>query len=229
MAPKIFALFPPRNCRVKRLVDLVLGTFFLVLSAPLMLLIAVAVKLSSRGPIFFLQERDGQHGRVFRVVKFRSMAVETKMDVGLELLRSDPRITPVGQLLRRTGLDELPQLLNVLAGQMSLIGPRPQAHWENQLCDPRQARRLLAKPGLTGLCQVSGRNRIPFAERMECDLAYIERASLKLDLWILVKTVPVVLCGRDAYPEPGKAMGHAETPAAPRRSAPCDDAASMAL
>jgi lipopolysaccharide/colanic/teichoic acid biosynthesis glycosyltransferase len=131
------------------------------------------------------------------------MQVGTRPVVGDETHAGDPQITGIGAFLRRTGLDELPQLINVLKGEMSLVGPRPLLQWENERCDPRQATRLLVKPGLTGLAQVNGRNRIPWAERMEWDALYVEQASLRLDLRIMLKTIGIVLGGRDAYIEDG--------------------------
>ncbi len=184
---------------IKRLIDLIGASVGLVLAVPAIGLIALAIKLTSRGPVFFRQERTGWRGRSFLMYKFRTMTVDTVVEVGRETLSTDPRITLVGRLLRRTGLDELPQLLNVLMGQMTLVGPRPLLQWENDQCDARQAKRLSVKPGLTGLSQVNGRNRIAWDERVEWDVRYVERASAALDFRILLMTLPVMLLGENAY------------------------------
>ena len=183
----------------KRLFDLSLAGVLLVVLSPMLLGVAAVVRLTSGGPVLFFQSRSGLNGRPFRVVKFRTMTTDTVARVGCETRADDPRITPVGRTLRATGIDELPQLLNVLAGQMSIVGPRPLLAWENEQCDARQAKRLLVKPGLTGLSQVSGRNSIPWDERIEWDVRYVERASFWLDLVICARTIPVALFGRDAY------------------------------
>lgn len=171
----------------------------LVVFSPVMALVWVAVKCDSRGPALFVQSRTGLRGREFNVIKFRTMTVATRPEVGKETAADDPRITRVGHLLRRTGLDELPQLINVLKGEMSIVGPRPLLAWENHQCTSRQAGRLTVKPGLTGLSQVMGRNNIPWHERIAWDLVYIERRSIWLDLKIIVWTLPVVALGRNAY------------------------------
>lgn len=190
----------------KRLFDLTLAAALLVLLSPLLLGVGAAIRFTSGAPVFFLQQRDGLRGRPFRVIKFRTMALATAPEVGKETRADDPRITRVGRWLRASGIDELPQLWNVLAGEMSIVGPRPLLRWENEQCDARQATRLAVRPGLTGLSQVNGRNRIPWAQRVEWDVVYVERASLWLDVTICLKTLPVVLLGRDAYrtrlPEP---------------------------
>lgn len=188
----------------KRLLDLVGAGIGLIFLAPAMLLIALAIRLGSRGPIFFCQERSGRHGKRFRVYKFRTMIPSNAPAINREAAVDDPRITRIGQILRRTGLDELPQLLNVLRGEMSLVGPRPLLAWENELCDARQIRRLEVVPGLTGLSQVRGRNAIPWADRVEWDVRYVESRSMRLDFLILVQTLPTVLFGRNAYFLPEK-------------------------
>lgn len=194
-------LIPQPKC--KRLVDIVGSLAGLTIGAPLLLLIAVAIKLTSRGPVFYLQRRVGRGGASFVVFKFRTMRTETVVTPGHETRSDDPRITPAGRWLRHTGLDELPQLANVLLGQMSLVGPRPLLQWEIDLCEERQRRRLRVKPGLTGLSQVNGRNSLPWNKRIEWDLRYAERASFFLDFAILLRTVPLVLRGGDAYAESG--------------------------
>ena len=183
----------------KRAIDILGSLVGLALLSPLVAVAAVATRLTTGGPAFFTQERTGRGGRPFRVFKLRTMSGPPAFRVGRETESDDPRITPVGGWLRRTGLDELPQLFNVLRGEMSLVGPRPLLAWENALCDARQAARLLVRPGITGLAQVSGRNAILWEDRVALDLAYVERASPGLDLEILLRTLPVALLGQDAY------------------------------
>ena len=183
----------------KRVLDVVLSGAGLVVSLPLWLIAAVAVKLEDGGPIFFSQERVGQGGRVFRVHKFRSMVPDAEAVVGaLQAREGDPRVTRVGRLLRKTSLDELPQLFNVLRGDMSLVGPRPTS-FEAATYELGQTERLEVLPGITGLWQISGRSDLEFDERLRLDVVYIERASLWLDLKILLKTVGVVFSRRGAY------------------------------
>ena len=185
----------------KRVVDLVAGMTALLVLSPLLCFLAVLVKATSRGPIFFFQQRTGQGGCPFVVVKFRTMTTDARVEEGSETQADDPRITPLGSWMRRTGLDELPQLANVVLGQMSLVGPRPLLQWENDLCNQRQARRLEAKPGITGLSLVHGRNAIPWDQRIEWDVRYVEDASLLLDFTIMLQTIPVVFRAANAYLE----------------------------
>jgi exopolysaccharide biosynthesis polyprenyl glycosylphosphotransferase len=201
----------------KRLVDVIGATLGLVVLSPLLAVIAIAVALDSRGPVFFRQQRVGVGGRRFRVWKFRTMQhgasdrthrdLVTKMLAGDEQgtkqtgpdgrevfkLLNDPRITRLGALLRRTSLDELPQLINVLAGEMSLVGPRPPLPYEFEAYDHWQFDRLQVRPGITGLWQVSGRNLLSYRQMCELDVEYVRRWSVGLDLRILFRTVPVVL------------------------------------
>lgn len=183
----------------------------LVLLSPLLLAIALLIKLSSRGPVLFKQERCGVRGRVFVMHKFRSMVsdaeqrqaelmVFNEMDGPVFKIARDPRITGIGRFLRRTSLDELPQLVNVLMGEMSLVGPRPLPVREvRQFKSPWQRRRLSMKPGITCLWQIAGRNTVGFEEWMRLDLQYIDTWSLWLDFKILLKTIPVVLMGKGAH------------------------------
>jgi exopolysaccharide biosynthesis polyprenyl glycosylphosphotransferase len=195
---------------VKRLIDvLVAGALVLVLS-PLMLTIAAAIKLRSPGPVFFRQKRLGRNKRRFNLYKFRTMVpdAEAKMAELVHLnemngptfkIRNDPRVTPLGRFLRRTSLDELPQLFNVLAGHMSLVGPRPLPERDYESFSTAwHRRRFSVKPGMTCLWQVMGRNNIPFERWMELDLQYIDQWSLLLDLQILLKTIPAVMKGSGA-------------------------------
>jgi len=193
----------------KRLGDLLGAVVLLVLLSPLMLAIALVIRATSRGPAIFRQQRAGFHGRVFRMYKFRTMVVGAErmreevahlnvMTGPVFKIALDPRLTPVGRLLRRASLDELPQLLNVLRGDMSLVGPRPLPVYEASLIKGRKRRRLAMRPGMTGLWQVSGRSQVDFEGWMELDLLYVDRWSPSLDLRILLRTIPVVLRGEGA-------------------------------
>ncbi|PYS44428.1 MAG: hypothetical protein DMF71_03570 [Acidobacteria bacterium] len=205
----------------KRSFDLFLALLALIVLSPLWLVIAVLIKLDSRGPIFYRQERVGMDGRVFLFFKFRTMRADTddaahrefqrkyitgqpESNLGDEdrpayKLRADERVTRVGRLLRKTSLDELPQLFNVLCGDMSIVGPRPPIPYEVESYQLWHRKRLDMKPGITGLWQVSGRNRLSFEEMVRMDLYYIENWSLLLDLKIILRTLPVMLRGADAY------------------------------
>ncbi len=206
-----FETFPAREWQlfIKRVMDIALSVTLLVLFAPMMIIAAVAIKLDSRGPVLFKQVRSGLNGRKFTLYKFRTMVVGAEMkkrelekmnemDGPVFKIRHDPRITRVGAILRKTSIDELPQLFNVLKGDMSIVGPRPPLPVEVELYKMWQRRRLSLKPGLTCIWQVSGRNKIQFEKWMEMDLEYIDKWSLWLDLKILFKTVFVVLFGYGA-------------------------------
>jgi undecaprenyl phosphate N,N'-diacetylbacillosamine 1-phosphate transferase len=182
----------------KRALDLVISASVLSLLSPLLLLIAAAIRASSRGPVFYTQERIGKDGCPFAFVKFRTMVVGAeKIGAGVLCERDDPRVTAIGRWLRRFSLDELPQLFNVLRGDMSVIGPRPGLAYQVQKYTPEQRRRLAVLPGITGWAQVNGRNSLSWDERIRLDVHYIERMSLMLDLRILVRTVRTVLAGGD--------------------------------
>jgi len=195
---------------VKRIVDLVLTLAAMPVLLPLFGLIALAIKLDSPGPVFFVQERVGLRKRVFRMYKFRSMHRDAEQRLKeiehlneaqgpIFKIANDPRITRVGRFLRKTSLDELPQLLNVLRGHMSLVGPRPMSLRDVGLFDRGiQRKRFSVRPGLTCLWQVSGRSNLPFSKWLELDLAYIDNWSLSLDFRILMKTIPTVLKGSGA-------------------------------
>lgn len=195
---------------VKELVDRLGAVLLLALFGPVLLAVALLVRITSRGPVLFRQVRVGRDGRAFRIFKFRSMYVdaETRLadlrhlnehDGVLFKIRDDPRVTPVGRWLRRFSLDELPQLLNVLAGQMSLVGPRPPLPAEVAAYAADVRRRLAVKPGMTGLWQVSGRSDLPWEEAVRLDLRYVENWSLSLDLVILLRTMTAVLRSSGAY------------------------------
>ena len=194
----------------KRALDITVAAALLVLAAPLMLLIALAIKLDSPGPVIFRQRRVGKDGRPFTFYKFRGMVADAEarlhevahlneVDGPIFKSRRDPRVTRVGRVLRRTSLDELPQLWNVLRGDMSLVGPRPPLPTEVTRYEPWQRDRLLVPGGITGLWQVSGRNLLGFEDMVRLDLEYITRWSLWLDLRILLRTILVVLTARGAY------------------------------
>lgn len=194
----------------KRLLDLVAGSLTLVVAAVPMLLIAAAIRLDSRGPALFRQTRIGQDGKPFRILKFRTMidGAEALLPQLVDLdalgqpafkLRGDPRVTRVGRVLRRWSLDELPQLFNVLAGEMSLVGPRPEEAGLVARYTDDQRRRLAVKPGMTGPMQINGRGDLLFDERLALELAYIDAYSLRRDLAILLRTLPAVVRGTGAY------------------------------
>lgn len=189
---------------VKRAFDLVVAAGLLALLAPLLVAIAVVVRLDSAGPALFVSERVGRGGRIFRFYKFRTMVVGAeRLGRGLEVEKDDPRITRIGAFLRRTSLDELPQLLNILKGEMSLVGPRPTVPSQVARYTERQRRRLDVAPGVTGWAQVNGRNLLSWPERIELDVWYVENWSLALDAQILLRTVPLVLRGRGLYGNDG--------------------------
>lgn len=198
------------NSVLKRALDLIGATLGLLVFGPFMFIVALLIKFDSPGPILFSQERAGQYGKPFRMYKFRSMVVnaEDLLDQLVNVdelesphfkMRDDPRVTRVGRWLRRTSLDELPQLINVLFGSMSLVGPRPEVMRIAMRYSSVQRQRLLVKPGMTGAMQISGRGDLVFEERIKLELDYIENYSIWRDLVILVKTVPAVLSGRGAY------------------------------
>jgi exopolysaccharide biosynthesis polyprenyl glycosylphosphotransferase len=196
---------------LKRGFDIVISSVALILFAPLCIFIAVGIKLGTPGPAIFTQTRVSLNGRFFEMHKFRSMYLdaEEKKDALRPMnevegpafkLNNDPRVTPLGRLLRKTSLDEIPQLINVLKGDMSIIGPRPPLPEEVRMYEPWQRRRLSMKPGLTGLWQINGRNTIrDFNQWMRLDLHYVDNWSLKLDMEIFLKTIPVIILGRGAH------------------------------
>ena len=180
--------------RAKRIVDLAVAVPALVLLSPVMAAIAIWVRRDSPGPVIFRQERVGAGGRPFQMLKFRTMvAGAERLGSGLAVDAGDPRITRAGAMLRRLSLDELPQLWNVVRGDMSIVGPRPTVAAQVARYTPRQRRRLEARPGITGLAQVRGRAAIPWSERIEIDVEYVDDWSLAADLAILLRTIAVVL------------------------------------
>jgi len=188
---------------MKRALDVVVSAAALVVFAPLSIGSAIAVKLSSAGPVLFSQWRLGQNGKPFRLWKFRSMyhrsAHRRNPDGSAYTGADDPRVTSAGRFLRSTSLDELPQLWNVLRGEMSLVGPRPDQVDRQWFYSEEERRKLLVRPGLTGLAQINGRNAISWAQRKALDVEYVERQSLRLDLFILCRTIPYVCLRRDLH------------------------------
>ena len=185
----------------KRGLDLAIGLPLCLTLLPLAGVIAFAIKLDSPGPVFFVQRRRGRGYRAFRLIKFRTLHDRAHDPyVGYEMQTDDDRITRVGRVLRRLSLDELPQLLNVLQGSMSLVGPRPLDDWESERCMPDYEARFMVSPGLTGLTQIRGRNALSFAQRATLDVEYAQTQSLWQDLRILAKTPWVVLTGYGVYP-----------------------------
>jgi len=199
----------------KRTLDIVLSLALIIAVAPLLLLLYLVVRSTSAGPALFRQERLGRNKQPFTMLKLRTMYIDnddwihrdyvTRLlsadqtaaagDSGLFKLAADPRITPLGAWLRRTSLDELPQLFNVLRGEMSLVGPRPVLPWEAQLFEEAHQQRFAVKPGITGLWQVNGRSRLSMRKALELDVEYVIRRSFTLDLAILLRTVPAVFRG----------------------------------
>jgi exopolysaccharide biosynthesis polyprenyl glycosylphosphotransferase len=195
---------------VKRLIDIFVSALMLLALLPLFLLMAVLIKATSKGPVFFRQIRSGLNGRKFTMYKFRTMemdaerkrevlAAHNELDGPAFKMKDDPRLTGVGRYMRKLSLDEFPQLINVLNGEMSLVGPRPLPVCEAAQCQPWQRRRTSMKPGMTCIWQVSGRNNISFNRWIEMDLEYIDNWSLKLDLKLLLETIPAIFKGHGAY------------------------------
>lgn len=183
---------------VKPALDRLAAVALLLAALPILAAASVAVALESRGGVLFRQMRIGLMGRPFELLKFRTMvAGAAEMGTGVLVLKNDPRVTRVGKLLRATSLDELPQLWNVLRGEMSLVGPRPTLAYQVRQYDAFQRRRLRLRPGLTGLAQVRGRKSLSWEDRIRLDVEYLERVSFRLDLTILLATVKVVLGASD--------------------------------
>jgi lipopolysaccharide/colanic/teichoic acid biosynthesis glycosyltransferase len=195
---------------VKRSFDLLGSALIVVLGLPLWIVVAVAIKLDSRGPVFYVDRRIGVGEREFGMLKFRTMVVDApdrqaelekanEASGALFKIRDDPRITRVGRILRRFSIDELPQLVNALRGQMSLVGPRPLPLRDYELLEEWHRARYLVLPGMTGLWQISGRSGLSFDDLVRLDFAYLENWSIWLDISIIAKTVPAVIAGRGAY------------------------------
>lgn len=194
----------------KRCFDVLGALIGLIVLAPVFLIITLAIRIEDGGCAFYSQDRNGLNGKVFRIYKFRSMCInaeqihqslleKNELDGPAFKLKNDPRITKVGRFIRRTSLDELPQFINILKGEMSFVGPRPLPTYETEQCNDYQKQRMLVKPGLTCYWQCSGRNNISFDEWIELDLKYIKEASLWVDFKIMCKTVVSVISGNGAY------------------------------
>jgi lipopolysaccharide/colanic/teichoic acid biosynthesis glycosyltransferase len=185
---------------IRRMFDILVSTAALALSSPVLLAAIVAIKLESRGPAIYRQRRSGLRGAPFDMLKLRTMVDGAEhIGAGLAVDAGDSRITRVGAFLRRTSLDELPNLVNVLRGEMALIGPRPTVPAQVAQYTPRQRERLAVKPGITGWAQVNGRASLPWSERIELDIYYVEHRSLALDARILLRTPALVLGGSGLY------------------------------
>lgn len=194
---------------VKRIIDIIGSLCGIILLSPIMLITAIAIKLGSRGPIIFAQERVGKNGELFKMYKFRSMVAnaeelldklknKNEMSGPMFKMKEDPRITKVGKFIRKTSIDELPQLFNILKGEMSLVGPRPNLPKEVEEFTPWQKQKLLAKPGLTCYWQVMGRNDIDFEDWMKLDVKYIEDRNTLIDIKLILKTFLVLFGDRHA-------------------------------
>jgi lipopolysaccharide/colanic/teichoic acid biosynthesis glycosyltransferase len=187
---------------MNRVLDLALAGVLLVVTAPLLALAALAIRLESRGPVFYSQRRVGKDGRPFELLKLRTMVAGAEsMGAGIYVLEGDPRITRVGRLLRRFSLDELPNLVNVVRGDLAIVGPRPTVQEQVDRYTQRQRRRLEVKPGITGWAQINGRASLPWPDRIELDVWYVEHRSLRLDLRILARTARMLATGHGLYSE----------------------------
>ena len=185
---------------IKRIADILIPATLLVILLPAFIIIVLAIKLDSRGPVFFRQERAGLDGRIFTVWKFRTMVVGAVEMVGdYSVVANDPRITRVGRFLRHWTLDELPQLINVLKGDMSIVGPRPTVPSQVVRYTPHQRRRLEVKPGMAGWAWVHGRNMLSWPERIELDIWYVDNWSLRLDIHILLRAFVLLLRHQGIY------------------------------
>ena len=200
---------------MKRWMDIIISLIMFVVFMPLFVVVSILIKLTSRGPIFYKQIRFGKDGKPFVFLKFRSMYNNSDHSIhkkyiedyingngnngGVYKINHDKRVTPLGRILRKTSIDELPQLINVLKGDMSIVGPRPPIHYEYNMKTEVQKNRLKVKPGITGLWQIKGRSTVPFTDMVKMDLTYIKTTSLILDVLIMFETVYVILNGKGAY------------------------------
>lgn len=194
---------------VKRIIDILLSVLAIIVLSPIFLIVAIAIKLDSSGPVVYSQTRVGKNEKHFKMFKFRSMVINAEdmlkdlkpmneMDGPMFKIKEDPRITKIGRFIRKTSIDELPQLINILRGEMSIVGPRPSLPSEVEEFEPWMMERFVVKPGLTCFWQVSGRNNIPFRKWMELDIKYVKERNLWLDMKLVLKTVKVVFNGDDA-------------------------------
>lgn len=197
-------MFHSIQLALKRAFDISISIFVLILLFPVILVISIAIKLDDGGPVFFLQDRVGKHGKIFRCCKFRTMVVGAEQKgLRLEVARDDNRITRVGAILRRWTLDEIPQLYNVLKGEMSIVGPRPTVPSQIARYTPEQMRRLDVKPGMAGWAWIHGRNKLPWAERIKLDIWYVEHWSFWLDISILFTAFMLLIRHEGVYGEDG--------------------------
>lgn len=189
--------------RVKRLLDVILAVAMLVCASPILLLIALIIKLESKGPALFKQDRRGLKGEPFKIYKFRSMTVGAEQQgTGVYSFKNDPRVTKVGKFIRKTSIDELPQLINIIKGEMSFIGPRPVLTyhpWKLEEYTEEQMKRFEVLPGVTGLAQLNGRKELEWPERIKLDIEYVENLSFRLDVKLFFQTIKKVLLMQDNY------------------------------
>lgn len=195
---------------LKRIIDIVASIIGLIVLSPILIIVAILIKLESRGEVIFSQSRIGLNGKGFKIYKFRSMVENAEqLKEGLESknemsgpmfkMKNDPRVTKIGSLIRRTSIDELPQLINVLKGEMSLVGPRPSLPSEVEIFEPWMLKRLEVKPGLTCYWQVKGRNSISFDEWMRLDIEYVDNQNIFIDIKLIFKTIILLFGDRNAY------------------------------
>jgi undecaprenyl phosphate N,N'-diacetylbacillosamine 1-phosphate transferase len=189
---------------LKRIIDIISGVLGLIITSPLWLYVVIKIKAEDRGPVFFIQERVGKDGKLFRMYKFRSMVVGAeKKGLGVFVSTDDERITKIGKFIRKTSIDELPQLINVLKGEMSIVGPRPTLEYQVERYNKEQKRRLLVKPGITGWAQINGRNNMTWPEKIKLDLWYVDHWSIGLDFKIIGRTIILVIKRKGIYAEEG--------------------------
>jgi undecaprenyl phosphate N,N'-diacetylbacillosamine 1-phosphate transferase len=187
------------NLFFKRAVDIILSGILIIIFSPIMLIAIILIKITMPGPVFFKQERVGMNKKTFYVLKFRTMTVDKKAEANFDMSRDSQRLTPLGKILRRTKIDELPQLINVLLGDMSLAGPRPTIMNQVKEYDDFQMTRLKMRPGMTGLAQVNGNTSLSWEERIKYDVYYVQNYSIVLDFKILIKTIAVVILGENKF------------------------------
>ena len=187
---------------MKRFGDLLGSGIGLIIVSPILLITVVLLEICMPGPVFFRQERVGKNGKIFNILKFRSMKVDKIAEMNHDFTKDAERMTPFGNIIRRLKIDELPQMINVFRGDMSLVGPRPTLKEQTDLYNDYQRQRLNMRPGMTGLAQVNGNISLTWDERIEYDVEYITNFSILLDLKILFKTVAVVICGEDKFKHP---------------------------
>ena len=195
------------NLAVKRTADIVFSAAGLIVLMPILVISAILLEIFMPGPLFFKQQRVGKNGRLFNILKFRSMKVDKALEASHDFTRDAERMTPFGKLLRRTKIDELPQLWNVLVGDMSLVGPRPTVKEQTDKYNDYQRQRLNMRPGMTGLAQVNGNVSLTWDERFVYDIEYVNNFSVLLDIKILCKTVLVVIMGEEKFKRVKSAEG----------------------